>query len=75
MDHCSRIMINNFKVAFSFVISNILPTISEYSSNHFNNVNFCLILLKPSKSYIFCNNYCQEAMDQGSYIITIIHQT
>ena len=30
-----------------------------------NNVNFCLILLKPSKSDIFGDDYCQEAMDHS----------
>ena len=30
-----------------------------------NNENFCLILLKPSKSDIFCDNYCQESMDHS----------
>ena len=31
-----------------------------------NNVNFFgLILLKPSKSYIFCEDYCQESIDHS----------
>ena len=30
-----------------------------------NNLNFGLILLKPSKSNIFCDNYCQESMDHS----------
>ena len=30
-----------------------------------NNVNYCLILLKHSKSDIFCNDYCQESMDHS----------
>ena len=30
-----------------------------------NNVNFCLILIKPSKSDIFCDNYYQESMDHS----------
>ena len=27
--------------------------------------NFCLILLNPNKSDIFCDDYCQEAMDHS----------
>ena len=30
-----------------------------------NNVNLCLILLKPSKSDIFGDDYCQEVMDHS----------
>ena len=26
---------------------------------------FGLILLKPSKSYIFCDDYCQESIDHN----------
>ena len=30
-----------------------------------NNVNLNLILLKPRKSDIFCDDYCQEAMEHN----------